>query len=131
MTRTVKRAAKILVVEDEQIVAMDMELQLTAFGYQVTGIATTGPEALRLAETTSPDLVVMDVQLNGALDGISTAEALQRRSAMPVVFVSAFGSSETQRRAHNASPLGYLTKPFRPEELRALVAAALEQKAHG
>lgn len=121
-------ARRILLVEDEQVVAMDIEMQLESFGYEVTGIATTGKEALRLAETTRPDLVLMDIQLCGSLDGFATAAEVQRIGNLPVVFITAFGNGEAKRRANAVSPYGFLTKPYRPEELRAVVSAALEQR---
>ena len=120
------RTPRILIVEDEQVVAMDIEMQLLAFGYEVTGIVRTGKEALCLAETTCPDLVLMDVQLRGALDGIATAEEMQRVRKVPVVFVTAFGNEEARRRAESVSPSGYLTKPYRPEDLQDVVTAALQ-----
>lgn len=118
---------RILVVEDEQVVAMDMEMQLVAFGCEVTGVATTGREALRMAETTHPDLVLMDVQLRGSLDGFATAAEVQRIRHLPIIFVTAFGNGEAQRRAKAASPYGFLSKPYRPEDLQAAVSAALTQ----
>lgn len=117
-------AAKILVVDDEQVVAMDMEMQLAAFGYEVAGIASTGKEALQLTEATCPDLILMDIQLRGPLDGFATATEIQRLRKLPVVFVTAFGNEEAQRRAREISPY-LLSKPFRPEDLKAIVAAAL------
>lgn len=118
---------RILIVEDEQLVAMDAEMQLVAFGYEVTGIAATGKEALRLAETTQPNLILMDVQLRGSRDGFATAAEVQQQMNIPIVFVTAFGNEEAQRRAKAASPYGFLIKPYRPEDLRAVVSAALEQ----
>lgn len=120
-------APRILVVEDEQVVAMDMELQLVAFGYEVIGIAATGKEALRLAETAQPDLVLMDIQLRGSLDGVATAAEVQRVKKLPVVFVTAFANEEAARRVKEASSYGLLTKPYRPEDLRAIISAALKQ----
>jgi DNA-binding NarL/FixJ family response regulator len=104
-----------------------MELQLLGFGYEVTGIASTGKEALRLVQSTRPDLILMDVQLHGSLDGIATATEAQKISKIPVVFVTAFGHEETRRRAKAARPYGFLTKPYRPEDLRAVVSAALAE----
>ena len=128
MSRNVRSrsASRILVVEDEQVLAMDVEMQLVAFGYEVTGIAATGKEALRLAETTRPDLVLMDVQLRGPLDGFATAAKVQQIRKLPIVFVTAFGNTEAQRRAKAVSSCGFITKPYRPEDLRAVVSAALE-----
>jgi CheY-like chemotaxis protein len=126
---------RILIVEDEQLVAMDAEMQLIALGYEVTGIAATGKEALRLAETTQPNLILMDIQLRGSRDGFATAAELQQRMDIPIVFVTAFGNEEAKRRAKAASPYEVLTKPYRPEDLRAVVSAAVEQhrtsKGHG
>jgi CheY-like chemotaxis protein len=122
------RVPRILIVEDELVVAMDVEMQLLAFGYEVAGIARTGKEALRLAESAHPDLVLMDVQLRGALDGIATAEQMQAVWKVPVVFVTAFGNAEARRRAEALHPAGYLTKPYRPETLQPVVAAALQAR---
>lgn len=119
-------APRILVVEDEQVVAMDMEMQLAALGYEVTGIAATGETALQLTEITRPDLILMDIRLGGSLDGFATAAEVRKSRELPVVFVTAFGNEETQRRAQAASPCGFLTKPYRPEDLRAAISAALE-----
>ena len=119
----------ILIVEDEQLVAMDMEMQLLAFGFEVVGMADTGKEALRLAAVTQPDLVLMDVKLRGPMDGVDAAEELQRRATIPIVFVTAFGSQEALRRVQAVGYYGYLTKPYRPEDLREIINAALKQ--HG
>jgi CheY-like chemotaxis protein len=116
---------RILVVEDEHVVAMDMEMQLVASGYEVTGIAAAGKEALRLAETTRPDLILMDVRLQGPLDGFATAAEIQRVRNVPIVFVTAFGNGEAKRRAKELGPYGLLTKPYRPEDLRSIVTGAL------
>jgi DNA-binding response OmpR family regulator len=120
--------SRILIVEDELVVAMDMEMQLQAVGYEVTGIATTGDEAQHLAQTTRPDLVLMDIQLRGPMDGFATATEMQRLGKMPVVFLTAFGNEDAQRRALEIGSYGYLTKPYRPEALTAVVSAALEQR---
>ena len=120
-------APKILVVEDEQIVALDVEAQLVRLGYEVVGVASTGKEALVLTQQTCPDLVLMDVQLQGSLDGIATAEQIRRRWQIPVVFATAFAGEETLARARATGPYGFLTKPFKSNDLRATVSVALEQ----
>lgn len=119
--------SRILVVEDELVVAMDMEMQLISFGYEVTGIAATGEEAVRLTETTLPDLILMDIQLRGAQDGLTTAAEIQRMRNLPIVFVTAFGNADARRRANEASAYGFLTKPYRPEDLQSVVSAAIQQ----
>ena len=87
--------AKILVVEDEQILAMDVRAQLCELSYDVVGIASTGKEALRLAKECRPDLVLMDIQLRGSIDGIATAGEMRRQWQTPVVFMTAFAGEET------------------------------------
>lgn len=116
---------RILIVDDEILVAMDTETQLRRLGYEVTGIASSGREALQLCKTTPPDLVLMGVQLRGAQDGIATAKELQLFWNVPVIFVTAFTSDGTRCRAAVVNPSGFLSKPYRPEELRAAVSAAL------
>lgn len=120
------RNRRILIVEDEQVVAMDVEVQLAELGYEVTGIATTGPEALQLVETSHPDLVLMDIQLHGKMDGLSVAGQIRERWDVPVIFVTAYTSSDLVARAKEAGPYGYLTKPFSSGELNASIAIALE-----
>jgi len=119
--------AKVLVVEDEQIVAMDVRSQLCGLGYEVVGIATTGKEALRFCEERHPDLVLMDIQLQGPRDGIATASEVRRRWQIPVVFMTAFAGEETLSRAKLSAPYGYLTKPFQARHLSATISIALQQ----
>jgi len=119
--------ARILVVEDEQIVAMDIRAQLLGLAYDVAGIASTAAEALRLCEQRQPDLILMDIQLQGPNDGISAANEVRRRWQIPVVFMTAFSGEETLVRAKNSGPYGYLTKPFQLRQLSAAISVALEQ----
>lgn len=118
---------RILIVEDEQVVAMDVELQLAELGYQVTGVAMTGDEALRLVERARPDLVLMDIQLHGAMDGIAVADQIREHWRIPVVFVTAYANHDLVARAKEVEPYGYLTKPFTSKELDASIAIALQQ----
>lgn len=121
------RVARILVVEDEQIVAMDMQSQLRMLGYDVVATASTGREALFLAEISCPDLVLMDIQLHGKVDGITAADEIRKRFQIPVVFVTAFNVQETLTRARAAGSCGYITKPFKAKDLQATVEIALKQ----
>lgn len=118
---------KILVVEDEQVVALDVEATLEGMGYRVVGIAGTGKEALQMTQESCPDLVLMDIQLQGDPDGIVAAAEIRQRWQIPVVFVTAFAGAEVLVRARTAGAYGYVTKPFRTKELNATVAIALEQ----
>ena len=118
---------RILVAEDEQVVAMDLEQSLIGLGYEVSGIADSGWQAIRMAGETHPDLVLMDVQLRGKMDGIAAAEEIRRRWQIPVVYTTAYSSDMTIERAKATEPLGFLVKPFRTRELNAAISLALHQ----
>jgi PAS domain S-box-containing protein len=120
-------SARILVAEDEPIVAMDLERSLAGLGYEVAGIADSGSKAVRLAGESHPDLVLMDVQLRGKMDGIAAAEEIRRRWQIPVVYTTAYSTDEVIERAKATRPLGFLVKPFRTKELNAAIAVALNQ----
>ncbi len=118
---------RILIAEDEQVVALDVESGLDELGYEVVGIVSSGQEAVQLTEESCPDLVLMDIQLDGPTDGIAAAAEIRRRWQIPVVFVTASAGDEIVSRAKAAGPYGYITKPFRAKELSATIAVALER----
>ncbi len=118
---------KILVVEDEQVTALDLQRSLTGLGYEVTAVTHSGQKALQLTEQFCPDLVLMDIQLKGTVDGISAANQIRDRWQIPVVFVTANANNETLARAQATGAYGYLVKPFRPRELNATILVALHQ----
>ncbi len=120
------RPVRLLVVEDEALVAMHLETCLEGLGYEVRS-ASSGEEALELAESWSPQLALMDIRLAGAKDGIATAVELRERFHVPSVFLTAYADQETIRRAKNAEPVGYLVKPFRERELHATIEVALRR----
>lgn len=120
-----KNKPRILVVEDEVIVARDIQLQLKELGYEAVGHATTGEQAAFLAETLQPDLVLMDIQLSGAIDGIAAAQIIHEKFSLPIVFLTAFAEDDTLARAVRAEPLGYILKPFSERELRTVLEMAL------
>ncbi|HXS94637.1 MAG TPA: ATP-binding protein [Candidatus Limnocylindrales bacterium] len=117
---------KVLIVEDEQILAMDLRAQLCELGYDVVGTASTGKEALRLAEECRPDLVLMDIQLHGSMDGITAAVEIRQQWQTPVIFMTAFAGEETLLRAKLSGLYGYLPKPFEAKHLNAAVSLALQ-----
>lgn len=117
--------AKILVVEDEAIVALDIERQLEDLGYSVTGLAASGEEAICQIKETRPDLVLMDIRLRGELDGVQTAEQLSRLFDIPVVYLTAHTDAETLARAKLTSPYGYIIKPFEERLLWTIIEIAL------
>lgn len=116
---------RIFVVEDEVIVARDIMLQLGELGYEAVGTSTRGEEAVAAVERLRPDLVLMDIQLAGAMDGIAAAKLIRERCALPVVFLTAFAETETLNRAKLSEPFGYIIKPFDERELRTVIEIAL------
>jgi CheY-like chemotaxis protein len=113
---------KVMIVEDEVIAALATEKMLQKLGFEVCGNMTTGEEALEAAASSLPDLVIMDVCLDGELDGIETAALLKRFRDMPVIYVTAYSDDSTRARADATGPLAYLIKPLD----MALLRQALE-----
>jgi len=119
--------ASILLVEDEGIVAHDLQETLTRLGYRVTGIASEGAQAVRMAQDLDPELVVMDVGLRGEIDGIQAARLIQERSSVPVIFLTGHSDPATLQRAVLTGPLGYIVKPFQEIELRCAIEVAMHK----
>lgn len=113
------RAARVLVVEDDPAIALGLRLLLDDWGYVVTGVAASGETALALAALGPPDLVLMDVKLDGRMDGIATAAALRVEHAAPILFLTAQSDRKTAERLAGAD--GLLLKPVAPSELRRMV----------
>jgi PAS domain S-box-containing protein len=121
--------AKILIVEDEKIVAKDIHNRLRRFGYEVTAIVSTGEEAVQKAIETKPDLALLDIRLHGEMDGVAVAERIRERLRIPVVYLTAYADEETLRRAKVTEPFGYLVKPFGERELHSTIEMALHRHA--
>ncbi len=117
--------ARILVVEDERIVAADLEACLLDGGYEVTSVVSSGEDAIKAAETDSPDLVLMDIILEGDLDGIEAASAISSGLNIPVVYLTAYSEESVLERAKGTGPSGYLIKPFRDRELYSTIDTAI------
>jgi PAS domain S-box-containing protein len=116
---------KILVVEDEAIIAKDIEQTLWDFGYTVPAIASSGEEAIQKAQETQPDLVLMDIVLKGRIGGIEAAREIRAKLGTPIVFLTAYADEIMLSQAKVAEPSGYLVKPFQPHELRSTIEVAL------
>src|SRR5688572_24391621 len=116
---------KVLVVDDEIIIARGLESRLTNLGYEVLQIASSGSEAMNVAEQTKPDLVLMDIVLKGEMDGIETAAQIRRRWGVPIIYLTAYTDDATLERARVTEPFGYIVKPFSERELRANIEMAL------
>ncbi len=122
---TKARPPRILIVEDEGIIAMRLERLLTHMGYEVAGMASSGEEALQLAMGQPPDLVLMDIQLAGALDGVETASRMQGWLDAPIIYLSAHPERMVTEETQRTQPYGFLSKPVQDQELRAAVEMAL------
>jgi signal transduction histidine kinase len=119
--------ARILVVEDESIVAFSLQQRLSKLGYDVPAIAVSGQESFDLVEQTLPDLVLMDIHIQGDLDGIDVASRLQETHSIPVIYLTAYSEDSTLERARKTRPYGYLLKPFSERELHATIQMAFER----
>jgi PAS domain S-box-containing protein len=117
--------AQILVVEDEAIVAKDIQNTLTKLGYQVPAIAVSGKSALEKVTEFQPDLVLMDIVLKGKMDGIETADRIRTNFDIPVIYLTAYDDDKTLGRAKVTEPFGYLIKPFQDRELHSTIEMAL------
>jgi len=117
--------SRILVVEDENIVAKDLESRLKNLGYEVVGLVSSGEEAIEETGKMRPDLVLMDIRLKGKVDGIEAAEKIRDDFSTPVVYLTAYADEETLKRAKATEPYGYILKPFEDKELRANIETAL------
>lgn len=107
-----KKVPDILIVEDEGIVALSIKATLLKMGYHVCGVAPTGKKALEIIKNNSTDLVLMDIQLRGDMDGIETAGLIKQEYDIPVIYVTAHSDKETMARASGTQPSGFLTKPL-------------------
>lgn len=118
---------KILIVEDEPFVADYLRLTLIELGYEVTAMATTGEAAIHAAQASKPDLVLMDVELEGGMDGIAAAEHIHNHCDIPVIFLTAHSDEGFLQRAKITNPLAYLLKPLKESELRVTIELALQR----
>lgn len=117
--------AQILIVEDESIVAKDIQNTLKILGYAVSAVASSGEEAVKKAAETHPDLVLMDIVLGGDMDGVEAAAQIRARFDIPVVYLTAYADDETLQRAKITEPYGYILKPFQERELHTAIEMGL------
>ena len=117
--------AKVMIVEDEIIIAEDIQNMLTTKGYEVPAIVGSGEEAIEEAEQIKPDLILMDIVLKGEIDGIEAAEEIHNRLDIPIVYLTSFAEDKMIERAKVTEPFGYLLKPFEERELHTAIEIAL------
>jgi PAS domain S-box-containing protein len=123
------RSKRIFVVEDEAIVAADLQDRLRALGYEPVGVVAAGEEALLKVEEAQADLVLMDIQLKGSIDGVEAAERIRERLDIPIVFLTARVDEATFRRAKITAPFGYVRKPYEERELHTALEIAFYRHA--
>jgi signal transduction histidine kinase len=119
--------SKILIVEDEPVIALDIEQRLNCLGYEVAAIADSAEAALQAALHTAPDLVLMDIQLSGELNGIALSNQLQQQHNLPIIFLTAHTDSATVAQAKAVCPFGYITKPFKTTDLSIAIEIAFSR----
>lgn len=117
----------ILIVEDDDIIARVEDWRLKNLGYNVCGRATTGAEAMELVVKNKPDLVLMDINIHGDIDGIETAKMIKKGFNIPVVYVTSHSDGVTLERAKETKPDGFIVKPFEDNALRIAIQLALKK----
>ncbi len=122
---------EILIVEDAGMIADYIKLILSRHGYRIAGVVTSGEEAVAATLRIHPDLVLMDIRINGAIDGIAAAEMIRARSDIPILYVTAYTDSEVVARAMRTGPSGYLSKPFKSTELLGTIRTVLNGRREG
>jgi DNA-binding LytR/AlgR family response regulator len=120
---------KILVVEDEMIIGAKISMQLTNLGYEVTGILPRGEEAILHVEENKPDIVLLDINLKGKLDGIETASQMQQRNNIPIIYLTANTDEATFNRAKSTKPYAFISKPFKQLDLQRAVELTISRMA--
>ncbi len=121
-------AARILVVEDEAVIAEEIQDRLSNLGYEVSGSVRKAEAALQSVETNPPDLVLMDIVLRGKMDGIQAADRIIARHSIPIIYLTAYADKKTINRAKMTGASGYLVKPIREKELHATIEMALQKQ---
>lgn len=122
-------SSRILITEDESVVALDLRQRLEALGYEVVGSVSTGRESVELAGRLLPDLILMDIVLAGDMDGVAAAAEIRSRFDLPVVYLTAFSDRPTVERVKATAPAGYVVKPFDEGALRAAIEVAITRHA--
>ncbi|AXV38532.1 MAG: response regulator [Methanobacteriaceae archaeon] len=116
---------KILVVEDEKILAMQLEMKLENLGFEVIGLVSSGTEAIESVKKEQPDLILMDILLKGNMDGIEASKLILKLYDIPIIYLTAYSDDETLIRAEKTCPYGYILKPFKDNELKANIRMAI------
>ncbi len=117
--------AKILIVEDEFVIAQDLKMTIESFGFEVCAVVSTGEDAVIKASEHDPDLIMMDIMLEGDMDGIEAAEMIHQNRDVPIIYLTAYADTSTLIRAKASQPEAYLLKPWDERELQSTIKMAL------
>ncbi len=121
------KAVKILIVEDEMVIAANISLQLSDLGYEVTGILPRGEEALPQIRIDKPDIILLDIRLKGELDGIQTAQEIQKYFRIPIIYLTANSDDAHFNRAKETHPYGFISKPFKKLDLQRAIELVVDR----
>lgn len=122
LTDSVKTVrSKILIVEDEIIIAIDLKIRLENLGYHILGIALNGEDAIKKIREKNPDLVLMDIQLNGDMDGIKVAQQIRNQYNIPFIYITGSHDNSLLDRAKQTNPIGFISKPFDEIEIQKAI----------
>lgn len=115
----------VVIVEDESIVAKDLEMSLKGMGYRVLGTASTGEKAIKLVNETLPDIILMDIMLKGPMSGIEAAEEIRSKHNIPLIYLTAYADSSTLNKAKVTEPHGYIIKPYKEIDVQTAIELAI------
>ena len=120
--------ARVLVVDDEAIITMQLEERLSAMGHKVVGMASSGESAVEKARVTKPDIILMDIVMPGKMNGIAAASVIDKELGIPVIFITSYADDKIIQEVKKVNPYGYIVKPFNELELKANLELALSRK---
>jgi CheY-like chemotaxis protein len=123
-----ERTVKVLVAEDERIIAMDLKQTLQKLGYEVTSVVNTAVDVIQKVEVEKPDVVLMDIMLDSLLDGIEAAKIISYKYNVPIIYVTAYNDEQTLKRAKATHPFDYILKPYDEVTLREKINGAVKSR---
>ena len=120
-----EKSPNILIVEDENIIAMDIQFMLENLGYKISGVVSSGEDSIKKAYNMLPDLILMDIKLKGNIDGVSAANQIYKSLRIPVVYLTAYLDNSTMDRVKKTMHFGFISKPFEEKELQNIIEETL------
>jgi len=120
-----EKSPNILIVEDENIIAMDIRFMLENLGYKISGVVSSGEDSIKKASNMLPDLILMDIKLKGKIDGVSAANQIYKSLRIPVIYLTAYLDNTTMDRVKETMHFGFISKPFEEKELQNIIEETL------